>query len=414
MEFERTGGPDPGETSPAEVDPAWPAHVPEVRPWRQRSRSGTAADRMLSEVVAMRPPLIGARDVRLSPELVAAMEACVLEIAALDHSHGAELAALETLLLRTESVASSKIEHIDASVDDFARALHGIKSNPSATSMAASTAALAALIRSVDEGGDIETAMVLTAHLALMVDDPHEHAYAGRFRDMQNWIGGSDHSPRNAVYVPPPPGTVDEYMSDLVVFANRTDLPVLAQAAVVHAQFESVHPFTDGNGRIGRALINTVLRRRGATRRVVVPLASALVARRDDYFDVLGAYREGRIEPIIRSFTAASTVAARESRVTAARIAELQSTWQQKVGSRRGSAASRLLDGLIAAPIFSASEAEEAIGGATSGVYAGIERLHEAGVIRPLTNRTRNQVWGAADLLDELDDLAARIAAAAR
>lgn len=407
----RVGEPDPGAIRP---DETWPAHVPEVRAWRQRSRGGTAADRRLNEVVVMRPPLIGGRDVLLSPELVAEMEACVLEIAALDHSHGAELAALETLLLRTESVASSKIEHIDASVDDFARALHGIKSNPSATSMAASTAALAALIRSVDEGGDIETELILMAHLALMVDDPHEHAYAGRFRDMQNWIGGSDHSPRNAVYVPPPPETVDEYMADLVVFGNRTDLPVLAQAAVLHAQFESVHPFTDGNGRIGRALINTVLRRRGATRRVVVPLASALVARRDDYFDVLGAYREGRIEPIVRSFTAASAVAARESRVTAARIAELQSAWLHKVGPRRGSAAHRLLEGLISAPIFSASDAEDALGSAASSVYAGIERLHEAGVIRPLTNRTRNQVWGASDLLDELDDLAARIAAAAR
>lgn len=397
-----------------QTDHAWPAHVPDVRPWRQRSRGGTAADRMLTEVVAMRPPLIGDRDVRLSLELVSAMEASVLEISALDHSHGAELGALETLLLRTESVASSKIEHIDASVDDFAQALHGIKANPSATSMAASTAALAALIRSVDEGGDLEVAMVLMAHLALMVDDPHEHAYAGRFRDMQNWIGGSDHSPRNAVYVPPPPETVDDYVADLVVFGNRTDLPVLAQAAVLHAQFESVHPFTDGNGRIGRALINTVLRRRGTTRRVVVPLASALVARRDDYFDVLGEYREGRIEPIIRSFTAASAIAARESRVTAGRIAELQSAWQDKAGSRRGSAVSRLLAGLISTPIFSASEAAEAIGGATSSVYAGLERLHAAGIIRPLTDRTRNQVWGAVDILDELDDLAARIAAAAR
>ncbi|WP_433168835.1 Fic family protein [Kribbella sp. CA-247076] len=413
MDIEHTGTADAEGMFPA-GDSAWPAHVPEVRPWRQRSRGGTAADRMLREVVTMRPPLIGHRDVRLNTDLVAAMETCVVEIAALDHSYGGELAALETLLLRTESVASSKIEQIDASVDDFARALHGIKSNPSATSMAASTAALAALIRSVDDGADIETSMILMAHLALMVDDPHEHAYAGRFRDMQNWIGGSDHSPRNAVYVPPPPETVDEYIADLVVFANRTDLPAVAQAAVVHAQFESVHPFTDGNGRIGRALINTVLRRRGATRRVVVPLASALVARRDDYFGVLGAYREGRIEPIIRSFTEASTIAARESRVTAARIAELQSAWRDKVGTRRGSAAGRLLDGLLSAPIFSATEAEEAIGGATSSVYAGIERLRDAGVIRPLTNRTRNQIWGAADLLDELEDLAARIAAAAR
>lgn len=256
--------------------------------------------------------------------------------------------------------------------------------------------------------------LILMAHFALMVDDPQERAYAGRFRDMQNWIGGSDYSPRNALYVPPPPDAVEDYIADLVTFANRTDVPVLAQAAIVHAQFESIHPFTDGNGRIGRALINTVLRRRGATRRVIVPLASALVARRDDYFDLLGRYREGQVEPIIRSFADASAVAAKESQVTAGRIAGLGQAWRDEVGVRRDSAAARLLDGLITAPVFSAAEAEERVGGAVSSVYAAIERLHAAGVIRPLTNRTRNQIWGASALLDELDDLSIRIATAAR
>lgn len=392
----------------------WPAHRPDVRPWRQAARGGTAQDRKLSEVVTQRPPLIARLDLRPSVELAAAMESCVLEIAALDHSHGAQLQALETLLLRTESVASSKIEHIDASMDDYARALHGIKSNPSAVSMAASTAALVALIGSVDGGVRVDDQMIVMAHLALMVEDPHEQAYAGRFRDLQNWIGGSDHSPRNALYVPPPPETVNEYMADLVAFANRDDVPVLAQAAIVHAQFESIHPFTDGNGRIGRALINTVLRRRGVTKRVVVPLASALVARRDEYFALLGQYREGSVEPIIRSFSDASAIAAKESQVTAGRIAGLAERWQDEVGARRGSAAARLLDVLISAPIFSAAEAEEIVGGAVSSVYSAIERLHVAGVIRPLTNRTRNQIWGAADLLDELDDLSLRIGAAAR
>jgi Fic family protein len=392
----------------------WPAHRPEVRPWRQTHRGGIIEDRRLAEVVTMRPPRIAELEVRVAPAVGAAMEACVREIAGLDFAQGAELKGLETLLLRTESVASSKIEHIEASVDDFARALHGIKSNPSATSMVAATEALTALINSVGGGADLVLSEVLAAHRALMIDDPHDRAYAGRFRDMQNWIGGSDYSPRKAWFVPPAPETVADYMDDLIAFANRTDIPVLAQAAVVHAQFESIHPFTDGNGRIGRALINAVLRRRGATQRVVIPLASALVARRDEYFDHLGSYRAGRIEPLVLAFVRAATVAADESQVTARRIRELPQRWQQLVGSRRSSAAVRLLDGLAATPIFSASEAVEAIGGATSSVYAAIERLDEAGVIRPLTRRVRNQVWGACDLLDEVEDLGMRIAAAVR
>ncbi len=76
-------------------------------------------------------------------------------------------------------------------------------------------------------------------------------------------------------------------MADLLAFTNRADRPVLMQGAISHAHFMSIHPFTDGNRRIGRALINTVLRRRGTTTRVVVPLSSALVAHRDRYFDLL-------------------------------------------------------------------------------------------------------------------------------
>jgi Fic family protein len=148
--------------------------------------------------------------------------------------------------------------------------------------MVAATTALEALLTDTDHRGRIEADALLAAQAALVADDPSERLYAGRWRDMQNWIGGSDYSPRSALYVPPPPETVTAYMNDLLVFANRDDLPVLAQAAVAHAQFESIHPFTDGNGRIGRALINAILRRRRATSRVVVPLAS-LVAHRDRY-----------------------------------------------------------------------------------------------------------------------------------
>ena len=260
-----------------------------------------------------RPPLIAGLGVDLDSAVVADLERAMREITALD-SEGSHLLALSPLLLRTEWVASSKIEAIEANLDDYAQALHGIRTNSSAVSMAAATSALATLIDDVAVGGRIEVAALTTAHAVLMRDDPSEAAYAGRVRDMQNWIGGSDHAPRNALYVPPPPETVTEYLDDLVAFANRDDLPALAQAALAHAQFESIHPFTDGNGRIGRALINTVLRRRGATSRIVVPLASALVAHRERYFDVLNAYRRGEIEPLLTSFATASRISAHEGR----------------------------------------------------------------------------------------------------
>ncbi|HEY3015310.1 MAG TPA: Fic family protein [Nocardioides sp.] len=384
-------------------------------PWRQTTRGGTVDDRKLSEVTVSLPPRIANQTVSVSPSCVVAMEEALHEVTALDESHGGELEALGSLLLRTESVASSKIEQIEASVDDYLRALHGSRANVSASSMADATDALVALVGSVSRGDEIGVAAVLAAHRVLMADDPSERTFAGRFRDMQNWIGGSDHSPRNALYVPPPPDTVTDYMDDLMTFANRDDVPVVAQAAIVHAQFESIHPFTDGNGRIGRALINTVLRRRGATSRVVVPLASALVAHRDRYFDVLGDYRAGDLESLVMELSRSALAAAAESRLTAVRISELPARWSAEVGPiRRGSALARLLDGLTSSPAVTAEGAHSLIGGPLTSVYSAIDRLVDAGVLRPLTDRKRNQVWGVVALVDELEDLGDRIGARAR
>jgi Fic family protein len=394
---------------------AVPAHQDLVEPWRQTYRGGSRDDRMLREVTARVPPRLAQVSVAVPAMISARMDDALREIASLDETHGTHLGSLSTLLLRAESVASSKIEYVEASVDDYARALHGVRSNVSATSMVASTDALKDLIDSVEDGGAVELDDIFAAHATLMADDPHERASAGRPRDVQNWIGGSDYSPRGALYVPPPARMVAPLLGDLKEFANRRDVGVLMQAAVVHAQFESIHPFTDGNGRIGRALINTVLRRRGATRRVVVPLASAIVARRDSYFDALGAYREGDAGPIVGLFAVGSRIAAQESRITAERLAQMPDQWREAAGSpRRGSAAANIVDGLLDHPIFSADEAALRLGGALSSAYAAITRLHQAGVIKPLTNRTRGQVWIASSLAEELDDLGVRIAARAR
>jgi Fic family protein len=357
--------------------------------------------------------MIADQDLSLDSELVTDVESAMREISKLDAAYGADLEAFGVLLLRTESVASSKIEAVEASLDDYARALHGIRTNSSAVSMVAATAALDTMINDATRHNRIELAAITSAHDVLMRDDPSEALWAGRLRTVQNWIGGSNYSPRGALYVPPPPATVPDYMDDLLIFANRDDLPALVQAAVAHAQFESIHPFTDGNGRIGRALINTVLRRRGATTRVVVPLASALVARRDGYFDVLNAYRAGDVRPLIATFAESSRIAAAESQVTASRLSEIPHEWLGMVKARAGSAAAQLLAQLPPRPILSSEDALAIVDAPRSSVFAAINQLQRAGVLRPLTDRKRDQVWGASLVLDELEDLSIRIGRAA-
>ncbi|MGH8963149.1 MAG: Fic family protein [Jatrophihabitantaceae bacterium] len=396
---------------PASVN--WPPHRHEARAWRQANRGGTKEDRMLRSIKVSLPPMIASQDLSLDSALVTDVESAMREISKLDATYGADLEALGVLLLRTESVASSKIEAVEASLDDYARALHGIRTNSSAVSMVAATAALDAMINDVTRHDRIELAAITCAHDVLMRDDPGEAPYAGRLRTVQNWIGGSNYSPRGALYVPPPPTTVPDYMNDLVTFANRDDLPALVQAAIAHAQFESIHPFTDGNGRIGRALINTVLRRRGATTRVVIPLASALVTRRERYFDLLTAYRTGDVRPLIATFAESSRIAAAESRITAGRLGEIPDDWRATVRARAGSAAAQLLAQLPSRPIVSSEDASAIVDAPRSSVFAAINRLHDVGVLRPLTDRKRDQVWGASLILDELEDLSIRIGQAA-
>lgn len=405
----------PGNHDGAALD--WIEHTHEIRPWQQQGRAGTRADRELTHVEVSLPPKIAHAPVTVPTGLVAQMESALREVARLDSEHGEQLGALNTLLIRTESVASSKIEQIEASIDDYARALYGSKANTSAVSMVAATQALAAMVESVGERRVIDLDDLTLAHRRLMETDDNsaDRAYAGRVRDMQNWIGGSDHSPLRALYVPPPPETLEAYLDDLVAFVNRDDVPVIAQAAIAHAQFESIHPFTDGNGRIGRILINSVLRRRGATTHVVVPLASALVAHRDRYFDLLGEHRQGHSTPLQATFTRAMQIAAGEARATAARLAEIPQQWREQViRLRRGSTAATLLELLLANPVLSADDACALLPGSDSAVYAALDRLNRAEVIRPLTPRVRNQVWGAGAVLDELEDLGHRIAAAAQ
>jgi Fic family protein len=407
-------GPIAGTRRPQRIDIE--PHGERVVPWKQTQRGGTREDRTLSQITVSLPPKIGDYAPDLPPFAATESDKGLTAITRLDSTYGVHLNSLAALLLRAESVASSKIEQVEASMDDFARASHGIKSNASATSMVASTEALASLISSVDDRGPVTLTNILAAHQILMRDDPSEAAYAGRLRDMQNWIGGSDYAPRHALYVPPPPETVEAYLADLLDFANRDDVPVLVQAAVAHAQFESIHPFTDGNGRIGRALINVILRRRGVTSRVVVPVASALVAKREAYFEVLAAYRAGDAAPLIRTFALAAHTSARESETSAQRLVELPELWlgeyAKGLGSppRAGSATRKILELLPTVPFFSTEEMEERVGGATSSVYAAIERLTAAGILRPLTNRKRKQIWCAGAIVDELEDLGDRIA----
>ena len=347
-------------------------------------------------------PQVGSRTAR-------AIEQAAGEVTALDQTAVHSLSALSGFLLRSESIASSKIERVYATREEFALAVAGQSTGPDALFTVGAMTAVTGLVDSTTGHQPITLEAMQAAHHALMHQDRVEGRWAGRFREQQNWIGGSDWSPRDALYVPPPPDEIDRLIRDLLAAANRDDLPAFTQAALVHAQFESIHPYTDGNGRIGRALINTVLRRREATIRTVVPVASVMLADIDAYFDRLNQYRDGDADGFVRYLADSATSAAHEAQVSAKALAALPQQWADVIHVRSHSGTQAVLDVLLDTPVLTDTGAAKAAGIAVNRVYKALDELEQAGIISEITGRKRDRVWQVDEVLDELDRLEARI-----
>jgi Fic family protein len=195
------------------------------------------------------------------------------------------------------------------------------------------------------------------------------------------------------------------------VFMNRTDLSPVVQAAIAHAQFETIHPFADGNGRVGRALIHVVLRRRGLAPRYVPPVSLVLAADATAYVSGLTAYREDRSADWIDLFARAIGRAAEKATDLASRLAELQATWRERSGKpRRHSSVEALIVALPAHPIVTVATGQKLLGRSKQAVNAAIAVLAERGVLRPLTLARRNRAWEARDLFDLVDDVERELA----
>jgi Fic family protein len=198
-------------------------------------------------------------------------------------------------------------------------------------------------------------------------------------------------------------------MDDLIAFMRRTDLDPIVQAGVAHAQFESIHPFTDGNGRVGRSMINAVWRYRGMTRVMAVPVASAIVADRDRYFQLVNDYRSGAVEALVVFLAEAASRSAAQASVSAERLIALPAQWREQAHPRAGSAAAALLPLLPRHPIVDAADVMRLTGASQPRAYATIERLEEAGVLRRITESKRDMAWAAGDVLDEADAMVDRL-----
>jgi Fic family protein len=323
------------------------------------------------------------------------------------------VAGLETigpLLLRSESVASSAIEGYSVTPLNLARALVDPRAaRGSAREVAANVFAMEEAIDIADAAGPLSRHDIEAIHAVLMA--PNKKAMPGQLRLEQNWIGGRLGNPLDARYVPPPEDEVPALIDDLVAFISRGDLPAIAQAAVAHAQFEAIHPFIDGNGRVGRCLIHVVLRRRGVAPRFVPPVSIVLASRPSSYVSGLEDFRDGRIAEWIKSFSEAAMLAATASIELADDVARLEDEWIVRAGNpRAGSAAARLIALLPALPVLSAPTARGGIGASQQATLAGLKALEQAGVVRQISEGFYDRQFAAVELFDLVAAYEARIA----
>lgn len=385
---------------------AWPSVGWEERLWPvDPDTSRRAQLRASGPYRAAVPPLIRARDLpTLDAATTVAAEDAVAALARFDAEYGAVAAPFASILLRSESASSSEIEHLTAGPKAIGLAELGIRTGQNAGLIVANRRAMEAALALA---GELDESAILAMQEALLGESRPE--YTGRWRATQVWIGsGYSTSPHAALFVPPHHERVPALMSDLVVFARRLDLPALPQIALAHAQFETIHPFPDGNGRTGRALVHAMLRRLGITRSVTVPVSAGLLGDLRGYFGALTAYREGEHTPIVVAFVRAVEAAIENGRLLVDDVLDFRAAAYQQTSARRGSAGWRLLDVLTRQPVITAQVAAAELGITAQNAQSGIDRLIGDGILTQVGGGRRNRIYQAEAMLTALDAFAGR------
>jgi Fic family protein len=385
-------------------DTGWPALGYETLDWHIESgvpMSNTARRRHDQPYEAAITPDIADIVPKISAEVLAAAEEASTAIVRFDADYGKRIVPFSSILLRSESAASSRIEQLTASAKAIALAELGDGSRKNATMIVSNARAMEAAIDLADHLG---ASSIIEMQAALLGDQHPEGV--GKWRDHQVWIGGRRYGPHDSLFTPPHHGRVPAAMDDPVAFAGRHDIQALVHAALVHAQFETIHPFPDGNGLTGRAIIHALLRRRGITRNVTVPISAGLLVDVDAYFDSLGDFRQGNIEPIVEQMTDAAFTAIGNATEMLSDLDAIAGEWRDRITARSDSTVWRLAELLMRQPGVNSNAVEVALGVSRPAALNAIGKLEDAGVLVKARGQERNRAWAAVDVVAALDRFA--------
>lgn len=383
----------------------WPRVTYEEVPWHldpdERQLIPKSARRKIASTYqAAVPACISSASLSVPEALSARISGLLASLARFDEEQAARGYDLPALLLRSESAASSQIERLTSSVRNVALAELTDDAPANARIVQGNVAAMRTALSLPPE---VSKQRICAVHEALIA--PTGETFGGQIRDEQVWVGGTPYSPHGALFVPPVPGRIDACLDDLVIFAQRDDVNAIAKAAIVHAQFETIHPFIDGNGRTGRVLLHRILCQEGVLRRSTLPVSAGLLHDVDAYMAAIRAYQQGDPLPIVQSVVGALELALVIGQRVATAIDGVMEGWRASITERTGSAIWRLPQLLAERPVVTAALVAERLDITPRAASNLVKRACEYGMLRPLGSRRRGDFYQCDELLDLLEEI---------
>ena len=305
--------------------------------------------------------------------------------------------------LRLEAVLSSRIEGTKTDVGQLLLFEVGQASTRDVDDAAEVNNYIVAMEHGLDRvrgGFPVSVRLLREMHERLLQGVRGQHRRPGDLRSSPVWIGGS--SLEDAVFVPPPPDEMNAALSDLERFLHESDLPLLVQLAIAHYQFEVIHPFLDGNGRIGRLLIPLMLVLRDVLPQPLLYLSAYFEQYRSEYYDhLLFTSQKGDLMPWLEFFLRGVRRHARDSEERTVRLVELQHQLRNELlDEGRPNSVIRLAEQLFSAPVVTAARVEATIGVTRPTAHAAIDALVERGDLVETTGRERNRVYEAPRIFE--------------
>ncbi|MCL2207815.1 MAG: Fic family protein [Fibromonadales bacterium] len=290
---------------------------------------------------------------------------------------------IPAIMLRSESASSSQIENLtgDAIIADN----------------------IAAMKKAISLDSKISFSLISEIHKTLL--NKTNAGIAGKIREEQVWIGGNNISPDKASFVPPHSKHIKECLADWIAFSNRINLNPIVLVAVSHAQFETIHPFIDGNGRTGRTLIQRILKNNGIFRNSSLPISVGLLNKIGAYYSALNEFHNGDYIPIVKEITAGIIYAVQVGGSMVAKIDDIINGWKSDIKAKESSNVWKLMDVLVENPVVDAKFVAEKLNLSLKSAYNILEDAHNFGMLKPIGKVNQNMKFEAPDITDLVDEV---------